>query len=311
MGSANCACRDRNRGRAWRRRWRRRTRRREDRSSRGRGRSLTRSSVTFAAAPPVKRRPTYTCWRSTTCTAPSSRQHNIYGQFAGGAAYLAKVVKDRQAQYGDRAGDGLRGRQHRRSPLQNGLFHEEPIVIASQPDARRLRLCRQPRVRQGQQPSCCGFRTAAAIRRRLHGGAVCTAGRRRPRTSTRARLQVPVRQRDRGRDRPDAVPGVRRSSSSPPTDGKKFKVGFIGEVLESTPTIVTPTGVAGLTFQDEADAANRAVAELGAQGREGAGSRHPRGRFPDRAPPRSTGAPAIWPAARSPTSRAGSIPRSR
>ena len=42
--------------------------------------------------------------------------------------------------------------------------------------------------------------------------------------------------------------------------GKKFKVGIIGEVLEATPTIVTPTGVAGLTFQDEADAANRAVA---------------------------------------------------
>ena len=41
--------------------------------------------------------------------------------------------------------------------------------------------------------------------------------------------------------------------------GKKVRIGFIGEVLESTPTIVTPTGVAGLTFQDEADAANRAV----------------------------------------------------
>src|SRR6185436_16354212 len=49
-------------------------------------------------------------------------------------------------------------------------------------------------------------------------------------------------------------------------DGKKFKVGFIGEVLEATPTIVTPTGVAGLTFQDEADAANRAVAELADKG---------------------------------------------
>jgi 5'-nucleotidase len=50
-------------------------------------------------------------------------------------------------------------------------------------------------------------------------------------------------------------------------DGKrKFRVGFIGEVLQSTPTIVTPTGVAGLTFQDEADAANRAVAELADKG---------------------------------------------
>jgi 5'-nucleotidase len=44
--------------------------------------------------------------------------------------------------------------------------------------------------------------------------------------------------------------------------GREFKVGFIGEVLEATPTIVTPTGVAGLTFQDEADAANRAVGQL-------------------------------------------------
>src|SRR4029453_15674638 len=47
---------------------------------------------------------------------------------------------------------------------------------------------------------------------------------------------------------------------------RKFKVGFIGGVLQSTPTIVTPTGVAGLTFQDEADAANRAVADLAEKG---------------------------------------------
>jgi 5'-nucleotidase len=44
--------------------------------------------------------------------------------------------------------------------------------------------------------------------------------------------------------------------------GKPLEIGFIGEVLESTPTIVTPTGVAGLTFQDEADAANLAVKQL-------------------------------------------------
>ena len=51
------------------------------------------------------------------------------------------------------------------------------------------------------------------------------------------------------------------------TGGKrKFKVGFIGEVLESTPTIVTPTGVAGLTFQDEADAANRVLADVKTNG---------------------------------------------
>ena len=37
-------------------------------------------------------------------------------------------------------------------------------------------------------------------------------------------------------------------------------------MLEATPTIVTPTGVAGLTFQDEADAANRAVRQLQRKG---------------------------------------------
>ena len=57
--------------------------------------------------------------------------------------------------------------------------------------------------------------------------------------------------------------GVKRF---PAYKGSKVKVGFIGEVLKGTPTIVTPTGVAGLTFQDEADAANRAVAELEDQG---------------------------------------------
>ncbi len=39
-------------------------------------------------------------------------------------------------------------------------------------------------------------------------------------------------------------------------------VGFIGLVLRETPTIVTPTGVAGLTFLDEADTANAYVRHL-------------------------------------------------
>ncbi|MCA0143406.1 bifunctional UDP-sugar hydrolase/5'-nucleotidase [Blastococcus sp. LR1] len=45
-------------------------------------------------------------------------------------------------------------------------------------------------------------------------------------------------------------------------------VGFIGMTLEGTPGIVTPSGVAGLDFADEADTANRYAAELKAQGVE-------------------------------------------
>jgi 5'-nucleotidase len=43
-------------------------------------------------------------------------------------------------------------------------------------------------------------------------------------------------------------------------------VAFIGLVLKETPTIVTPAGVAGLAFQDEADAANAIVSRLKRRG---------------------------------------------
>jgi 5'-nucleotidase len=44
------------------------------------------------------------------------------------------------------------------------------------------------------------------------------------------------------------------------------KIGFIGETLQGTPQIVTPTGVQGLTFLDEAATANRYAAQLKQQG---------------------------------------------
>jgi len=44
------------------------------------------------------------------------------------------------------------------------------------------------------------------------------------------------------------------------------RIAFIGVVLRQTPTIVTPSGVAGLTFLDEADAINRYVKQLKADG---------------------------------------------
>lgn len=60
-------------------------------------------------------------------------------------------------------------------------------------------------------------------------------------------------------------------------------VGFIGVTLKETPTIVTPTGVAGVRFLDEAASVNRYVEELKRQGVEaivvllhqgGTGDRH-------------------------------------
>ncbi|MFZ9396546.1 MAG: bifunctional metallophosphatase/5'-nucleotidase, partial [Erythrobacter sp.] len=45
----------------------------------------------------------------------------------------------------------------------------------------------------------------------------------------------------------------------------RFDVGVIGLTLKDTPMLVTPEGVAGLTFAAEAEAINRAVAELAAK----------------------------------------------
>ena len=46
------------------------------------------------------------------------------------------------------------------------------------------------------------------------------------------------------------------------------KVAFIGMTLKATPSVVTPTGVAGLEFRDEASTVNALIPELRAQGIE-------------------------------------------
>lgn len=47
---------------------------------------------------------------------------------------------------------------------------------------------------------------------------------------------------------------------------RQVKVGFIGITTRTTPQLVSPTGIIGLTFDDEADAINRAVPKLKAEG---------------------------------------------
>jgi 5'-nucleotidase len=190
--------------------------------------------------------------------------NNIYGRFAGGAAYLAKAVKDRQDTYGRNQATVFAGDNIGASPLANGLFFEEPITIASnlmkvdfasvgnhEFDKGRAELLRiQNGGCHAQGCTAAPYALANGRTTNRYPGAdfqylsanVVTEGGR------RTLLPAYGTKKFRG-DR-----------------GKSFEVGFIGEVLEGTPTIVTPTGVAGLTFQDEADAANRAVAKLKRQG---------------------------------------------
>jgi 5'-nucleotidase len=59
------------------------------------------------------------------------------------------------------------------------------------------------------------------------------------------------------------------STIFPPTAVRRFgpiRIGFIGMTLRDTQTLVTPAGVAGLTFADEAQTANALVPKLKAEG---------------------------------------------
>jgi 5'-nucleotidase len=185
---------------------------------------------------------------------------NIYGHFAGGAAYLAELIEDRQALYGSRQVTVFAGDNIGASPLANSLFHEEPITVISN-------LMNVDVASVGNHE----FDKGSAELLRIQNGGCHAEG------CTGAPYALP----DGGTT--DVYPGAdfQYLSSNvvvdatgqtlfpaseilrfPSTSGRKLAVGFIGSVLESTPTIVTPTGVAGLTFQDEADAANLAAQRL-------------------------------------------------
>jgi 5'-nucleotidase len=190
----------------------------------------------------------------------------LYGQFAGGAAFLAKKVDGLQSQYGAYQATIFAGDNIGASPLASALFHDEPTTVASnlmhvdvasvgnhefdEGSSELLRVqnggCHPT---DGCQAAPYALATGGTTNvypgadfQYLSANVVVTA--------TGKTLFPPY--------------AVKQFSS---IDGKrKYKVGFIGETLEATPTIVTPAGVAGLTFLDEAEAANQAAAELADKG---------------------------------------------
>jgi 5'-nucleotidase len=190
---------------------------------------------------------------------------NIYGKFAGGAAYLAKAVKDRQARYGSRQVTLFAGDNIGASPLANGLFFEEPVTIATnlmhvdfgsvgnhEFDKGKDELLRI------QKGGCRPVDGCTGAPYRLVNGRTSNVF---PGADFRY-LSANVIVDATGKTLFPAFATRDFKTGS----GRQVEIGFIGEVLEATPTIVTPTGVAGLTFQDEADAANRAVKQLQGEG---------------------------------------------
>jgi 5'-nucleotidase len=190
----------------------------------------------------------------------------LYGQFAGGAAFLAKEVKSRQTQYGADQATVLAGDNIGASPLASGLFHDEPITIATNLMHADFASVGNHEFDEGsdellriQNGGCHPVDGCDAAPYALAGGGTTNVY---PGADFQY-LSANVIKDSTGTTLFPAF-GVKQFTS---TDGKrKYKVGFIGEVLEATPTIVTPTGVAGLTFEAEADAANEAAAALADQG---------------------------------------------
>ncbi|HEV8373031.1 MAG TPA: bifunctional metallophosphatase/5'-nucleotidase [Actinomycetota bacterium] len=190
---------------------------------------------------------------------------NLYGKFAGGAAYLAKAVKDRQALYRNRQATILAGDNIGASPLANGLFFEEPITIASNLMKVDFASVGNHEFDKGkdellriQNGGCHPLEGCTAAPYALPNGGTTNVYPGADFQYLSANVVVDATGRT-------LFPAFAMKSVR--TDGgDKFRIGFIGEVLEATPTIVTPTGVAGLTFQDEADAANRAVKQLQGKG---------------------------------------------
>jgi 5'-nucleotidase len=192
--------------------------------------------------------------------------NNIYGKFAGGAAYLAKAIKDRQARYAGHQATIFAGDNIGASPLANGLFFEEPITVATnlmhvdfgsvgnhEFDKGKDELLRI------QNGGCRPVDGCTAAPYRLANGRTTSVYPGADFQYLSANVVVDATGRT-------LFPAFGTKTFRADHGNRKFQVGFIGEVLKDTPTIVTPTGVAGLTFQDEADAANRAVKELERKG---------------------------------------------
>ncbi len=188
---------------------------------------------------------------------------NQYGRPAGGAAALAGLLNQRQTRYGRRwltvaAGDSIGG-----TPLTSSLFEDEPTILAE--NAMRLDFASV-----GNHEF---DRGKDHLLRMQNGGcpAVGCTGAPYPdgrdtfsRTFAGANFQY-LAANVLAADGKPFLPAY-GTKQFVTTTGNRVKVGVIGAVLEATPTIVTPSGVAGLKFIKESTGANAAAKALLADG---------------------------------------------
>ncbi len=188
---------------------------------------------------------------------PSSKRPVV-----GGAEYMAGLVNQLKSQNPLNvvvgAGDLIGA-----SPLISGLFHDESAIETLNKIGLEFSSVGNHEFDQGR----------TELLRQQAGGCKITNG-----------LQDPTSCRGYGSAAPGTFDGAKFKWLSAnvvdtasgktllPAYGIKtfngVKVAFVGMTLQATPTIVTPSGVAGLTFKDEADTVNALVPRLRAQGIE-------------------------------------------
>ena len=178
----------------------------------------------------------------------------------GGAEYLAAYVAQLKSQNTLNvvvgAGDFIGA-----SPLISALFFDEPAVETLNRIGVEFNAVGNHEFDKG----------SAELKRLQNGGCKLTNSVPDPNSCKglgsqfaghlrRREVQVAVGQRVRDRDRPHPAAGLRHQ------EFHGVKVAFIGMTLKGTPAIVTPAGVAGLEFRDEADTVNALIPRLRAQG---------------------------------------------
>lgn len=177
---------------------------------------------------------------------------------AGGAAWLAGAIatlKQGHPRSVVVAGGDLVGA----SPLNSGLFHDEPTIEALGRMGLELSAVGNHEFDQGR----------AELLRKQNGG--CYPGGTRGRDTCIDGDFAGARYHYLAANVVDRATG---NSLFPPYEikrvddgrGGKLAVAFVGLVLKQTPTMVSPAGVAGLDFADEAGTANALLPQMRAQG---------------------------------------------
>ncbi len=182
---------------------------------------------------------------------------------AGGADYLAGFVARLKAQNPLNAVVGA-GDFIGASPLVSALFHDEPTVEVMNRLGLEFNAVGNHEFDKG---------SAELLRLQRGGCATLSGGATDPNSCKGASVGTPT-PFEGGKFKwlsANVFSTATGKTLLPPYGIKAFngvKVAFIGMTLRDTPTIVTPTGVAGLEFRDEADTVNALVPRLRAQGVE-------------------------------------------